>query len=77
MYLIKHYTMQTYGGSRGMTPHIFILGTRWRWSASRFGRFNPWETAPSTYCAEGWVDSRAGLDAVAERKKFLPLSEIE
>jgi hypothetical protein len=33
------------------------------WSASRPGRaFTPGERTPGTYCTEGWVGPRAGLD---------------
>jgi hypothetical protein len=34
------------------------------WSASRPCRFNPRERAPSTHWIGGWVNPRAGLDAV-------------
>jgi hypothetical protein len=45
------------------------------WSASRPGRFSPEEIAPSAHCIRGWVDSRASLDAVENRKNFCPLRE--
>jgi hypothetical protein len=38
------------------------------WSASRPGRFTPTERAPGTHWIEGWVGSRAVLEAVAKRK---------
>jgi len=41
------------------------------WSASRPGRFTPGERAPGTL----WMDSRAGLDAVAKRKIPSPCRE--
>jgi hypothetical protein len=44
--------------------HIFLTSTLVgdRWSASRFGRFPPRETAPGTHQIKGWVDPRARLD---------------
>jgi hypothetical protein len=41
------------------------------WSASRPGRFTPRERVPGTYWIGGWVDPRAVLDAVVERKIFI------
>jgi hypothetical protein len=38
------------------------------WSASRTGRFIPRERAPSAHWIRGWLDPRAGLDAVERRK---------
>jgi hypothetical protein len=32
------------------------------WSASRPGRFAPWERAPCTHCIGGSVGPRTGLD---------------
>jgi hypothetical protein len=32
------------------------------WSASRPGRFTPWERSAATHWAGGWVDARDGLD---------------
>jgi hypothetical protein len=46
------------------------------WSASRPGRFTPGERAPGTHWIGGWVGPRVGLEAV-EKRKFLPLPEIE
>jgi hypothetical protein len=48
------------------------LGTRWRWSASLPGRFNPGKRAHGTHWIRGWVDPRADPDAV-EKRKCLPL----
>jgi len=39
------------------------------WSASRPGRFTSRERAPGTHWIGGWVDPRAGLDAV--KKSFI------
>jgi hypothetical protein len=41
------------------------------WLASRPGRFTSGEKGPGTHWIGGWVDPRAGLDDVEERK-FLP-----
>jgi hypothetical protein len=38
------------------------------WSASRPSRFTPGERAPGTHWIGGWVDPRAGLEDVEERK---------
>jgi hypothetical protein len=46
------------------------------WSVSRPGHFTRWEAAPGTHCIKGWVDRRADLDDVEERK-FLTLPELE
>jgi hypothetical protein len=40
------------------------------------GRFTPGERAPGTHCVGGWVDTRAGLDDV-EQRKFLTLPGLE
>jgi hypothetical protein len=45
------------------------------WSALR--RFTPGERAPGNHWIGRWVDRRAGLAAVAKRKKSLPLLGIE
>jgi hypothetical protein len=45
------------------------------WSASRSGRSTPRERAASTHWIGGWVDPRAVLDAVANRKIPSPLRE--
>jgi hypothetical protein len=57
--------------------HIFLISalTGGEWSASRPGRFNPWERAPGTHWI-GWVDARAGLDDV-EKRKLLTLPGLE
>jgi hypothetical protein len=46
------------------------------WSASRPGRFTPVERVSDTHCIGRWVDPRADLDDVEERK-FLTLPELE
>jgi hypothetical protein len=47
---------------------ILDLGTRCEESASRPGLFTLWEEALGTLWIGGWVDPRAGLDAVVQRK---------
>jgi hypothetical protein len=46
------------------------------WSTSRPGRFNAGERAPGTHWIGGWVDLRAGLDDL-ENRKFLSLPGLE
>jgi hypothetical protein len=66
-------------GDVGIAPRVPNLGTcAGEWSASRPGRFIPGEKALRTHFIEGWVDLRAGLDAVAKRKNLtLPLPGID
>jgi hypothetical protein len=45
------------------------------WSASRLGRFTPWERAPGTYWIGGLVGLRAVLNAVMKRKILSPRRE--
>jgi len=47
------------------------------WSASHPGRFTSCEIASRTQWVGGWVGHRTNLDAVAKRKKYLSLPEIE
>jgi hypothetical protein len=58
--------------------HIFftlaLVGGEW--SNSRPGRFTPGERAPGTHWIGGWVDLRAGLDDLKNRK-FLTLPGFE
>jgi hypothetical protein len=58
--------------------HIFLTSAQvgGEWSTSRTGRFTPGERAPSTHWIRGWVDLRAGLDDLEERK-FLTLPGLE
>jgi hypothetical protein len=73
----KHYAMKTYGGSRFIDRSFLDLGTSWRWVVSFTPRpLNPQGKAPSAHWIGGWVGPRACLDAV-ERRKFLPLPELE
>jgi hypothetical protein len=67
--LTEHHTMNTYWGIGGIAPRILDLGTRWgEQSASRSGRLTPRERAPGSHRIGGWVDPRAGLDAMVRRK---------
>jgi hypothetical protein len=75
--LIKHYGMKAYGGVDGQI-HFFLNSAPvgGEWSASCPGHFNPKEKAPSTQWIGGWVNPRASLDNV-ENRKFLPLPGLE
>jgi hypothetical protein len=42
------------------------------WSASRPGRFTPWERIRGTHWIRGWVGPRAVLDAAVKRKFYSP-----
>jgi hypothetical protein len=46
------------------------------WSTSRPGRFIPGERAPGTHWIGGWVDLRASLDDL-ENRKFLTLPGLK
>jgi len=65
---------------RGIAPHILNLDTVLR-VIGQFhapSAFTPGERAPRTHWIGGWLNPRAGLDAVAKRKiPFSPLSEME
>jgi hypothetical protein len=52
--------------------HFLDLGTSWRWSASRLGRFAPGEKTTGTHWIGGSVDPGVGLEDV-EKRKFLTL----
>jgi hypothetical protein len=54
--------------------HIFLTLSLvgGEWSTSRPGRFTPGERAPGTHWIGGWVDLRAGLDDLEERKFLTP-----
>jgi hypothetical protein len=60
--------MKTYWASGGIAPCILDLDIRFRWSASRPGRFTSRQRAPCTHCIGGWVGPRTGLYAVVKRK---------
>jgi hypothetical protein len=54
--------------------HIFLTSTLTggEWSASRLCSFTPADRAPETHWIGGWMNPRAGLDDVEDRK-FLTL----
>jgi hypothetical protein len=53
------------------------LGTIWRRrSASHPSRFGPRESPTGTHCIGSWLDTRASLDAV-ENRKFLALPGLK
>jgi hypothetical protein len=58
--------------------HIFLTSALvWgEWSASLPGHFTPGETAPNTHWIEDWVDPRASLGNMQNRK-FLTLPGLE
>jgi hypothetical protein len=58
--------------------HIFFTSALagGEWSTSRPGRFTPGARAPDTHCIGGWVDPRASLDDV-ENRKFLILQGLK
>jgi hypothetical protein len=67
--LVKLYAMETYGGSRYITPAFLTSALDGgEWSASRPCRFPLWERVPGIHWIEGWVSPRAGPDAVEKRK---------
>jgi hypothetical protein len=61
-----------------MKFHIFLTSALagGEWSASRPGSFTPRKEPPHTHWIGGWVDPRAGLDDVEDRK-FLILARLE
>jgi hypothetical protein len=69
--------MKTYKGV-DLYIHVFLTSVLvgGEWLASHPGRFTHEEKAPVTHCIVGWVDPRAGLDDV-ENRKFLTLPALE
>jgi hypothetical protein len=63
-------------GSGGKAPAFMTsaLGGS-KWSSSRPNSFTPREPSPSTDCIEGSMVSRAGLDALKNRKISYPYRE--
>jgi len=61
--------MKTCGGVE-VHFHTFLTSTPdgGEWLAPRSGRFSPGEGASSTLWIEGWMGSRAGLDAVEKKR---------
>jgi hypothetical protein len=70
--------MNTYWESRGVSPRIFDLGTRWRLVVSITPRpYYLRERAPGTHWIGSWVGPRAVLDIVVKRKIPTPPPGIE
>jgi hypothetical protein len=73
--LTNHHAMKMYWKSAYTAPqlHVFLTSAldRGEWSASCPGSFPPWVKAPGTHWIGGWVDPRAGLNAVAKRENLL------
>jgi hypothetical protein len=69
--------MNTCGGM-DVKIHVFLITVLigGESSASRSGRFTPWERASSIHQIGGWVGPRTDLDDV-ERRKILPLPELK
>jgi hypothetical protein len=69
--------MKAYGGV-DVWAHVFLTSVLvgGEWSASRHGRFNPGETAPSTHLIRGWMGPRADLDDM-ENLRFYPPPGLE
>jgi hypothetical protein len=65
-----------YGGNGCIDHHVRDLGAGGEWSVSRPGRFTPGERTPGTHWIGGWVDPRAHLDNLEERK-YLILTALE
>jgi hypothetical protein len=55
-------------GSGGIAPQFLTSALDAEWSASRPDCFTPGERAPGTHWIGGWVDPRAGFDAVEKTK---------
>jgi hypothetical protein len=70
--LTRHHAVKAYGGME-IWFHILTSALNGGgWSASRPCRFTLGERTPGTHWIRGWVDPRAGLDAVAKRKTPSP-----
>jgi hypothetical protein len=52
-------------------PFVTSALDRGEWLASRPGRFTPEERTSGIHWIGGWVDVRAGLDALEKRKVLL------
>jgi hypothetical protein len=61
--------MKAYGGV-DVWAHVFLSSALvgGEWSTSRPGRFTPGERPLCTHWVRVWVDPRAGLDVVEQRK---------
>jgi hypothetical protein len=71
--LTKHHALKTYAGvGIQLDASLTLESDESEWSASRLGRFTPRWRAPVTHWIGGWVDPRAGLEAVVRRKISSP-----
>jgi hypothetical protein len=72
LFLIKHYSMKIFGGSREITLHNLNLDTRWRTRIVNFKpqRFYPRAKNPSVPIA--LIGPRASLESCGEKKSLLP-----
>jgi hypothetical protein len=57
-------------GSEYIDSRFLDLSISWEWSATRPGRFTPWEESRDVRRIGSWVDLRAGLDDLVKRKFF-------
>jgi hypothetical protein len=64
--------MKTCGSGGVAPPFLTSALDGGEWSASRHGHFTPGERAPNTHCIGGWMGTRAGLDALTQRKISCP-----
>jgi hypothetical protein len=61
-----------------MAHRILHLGTKWKLVVSFTPRpLNPDEVIHYSYCIEGWVDGRDGLDNMKRRNNLFLLLGIE
>jgi hypothetical protein len=69
--------MKTYGEVDVQT-HVFLTSALvgGKWSASRPGRFSPWEIVRGTHGIGGWMGPRTGLEGM-EWRKLSPLPGLE
>jgi len=75
-FLTEHHAMKACGGSGGVAPRIFYLGTTWRWLVIFTLRpLYPRERDPSTHWIGGCVGPRVIPDAVVKKKIPSPRRE--
>jgi hypothetical protein len=69
--------MKAYGGA-DVQIHISLTSALagGEWSASRPGRFTPWERVPGTHWIRRWVNLRDGLDDL-EKRRLLTLPGLK
>ena len=74
--VVQIHAVKAYKGNRGLSLLILNLGPRFKWSASRPGRFTLGKE-PGTHRIGGWVGSRAGLNGYWKREGLVPLSGFD